>query len=76
MNDAFEFIEKPYSLRTTSHFRSRRTRTTKYDIETPSYLDPKLWNLVLNEYKTIKSLANFKGKNKNLGLRELSLQFM
>ena len=28
-------------------------------IETP-YLDPKLWKLVPNEYKTIKSLADFK----------------
>ena len=35
MNDVFDFIEKPYSLRTTSHFRSRKIRTTKYGIETP-----------------------------------------
>ena len=111
MNDAFKFIEKLYSLRTTSHFRSRKIRTTKYGIETPSYLGPKLWNLVPNEYKTIESLADFKAKiktdcmflscharfsesvfvyelsgcgfesrcshkNKNLGLRELSLQVM
>ena len=27
MNDAFEFIEKPYSLQATSNFRSRRIRT-------------------------------------------------
>ena len=27
MNDVFEFIEKPYSLQTTSHFRSRKIRT-------------------------------------------------
>ena len=64
MNDVFEFIEKPYSLRTTSHFRSRKIRTTKYGIETPSYLGPKLWNLVPNEYKTIESLADFKAKIK------------
>ena len=64
MNDVFEFIEKPYSLRTTSHFRSRKIRTTKYGIETPSYLGPKLWNLVPNEYKTIESLADFQAKIK------------
>ena len=64
MNDVFEFIEKPYSLRTTSHFRSRKIRTTKYGIETPSYLGPKLWNLVPNEYKTIESLADLKAKIK------------
>ena len=63
MHGVFEFIEKPYSLRTTSHFRSRKIRTTKYGIETP-YLGRKLWNLVPNEYKTIESLAAFKGKIK------------
>ena len=64
MNDVFKFIEKPYYLRTTSHFRSKKIRTTKHGIETPSYLSPKLWNLVPNEYKTIESLANFKAKTK------------
>ena len=59
MNDVFEFIQKPYSLQTTSHYRSRKIRTTKYGIETPSYLGPKLWNFVPNEYKTIESLADF-----------------
>ena len=42
MNDVFEFIKTPYSLRTYSHFGSTKIRTTKYGIETPSYLDPKL----------------------------------
>ena len=66
INDVLEFIEKPYSLRTTSYFRSRKIRTTKYGIETHSYLGPKLWNLLPNEYKTIESLADFKGKIKIL----------
>ena len=57
MTDAFEFIEKPYSLRTTSHSRSRKIRTTKYGVETTFYLVP-------NEYKTIESLADFKAKIK------------
>ena len=39
-NDVFEFMEKPYSLRATSHFRSRTIRTTRHGIETPSYLGP------------------------------------
>ena len=64
MNDVFEFIEKPHPLQTTSHFRSRKIRTTKYGIETPSYLGPKLCNLALNEYKTIESLADFQVKIK------------
>ena len=53
MNDVSEFIEKPYSLRTTSHFRWRKIRTIKYGIETPSYLGPKLWNFVPNNYKKL-----------------------
>ena len=64
VNDVFEFIEKPYSLRTTLHFRSRKIRTTKYGKETPSYLGHKLWNLVPNEHKTIEPLADFKAKIK------------
>ena len=53
MNDVLEFIEKPYSLRATSHFRLMRIHTTKYGIETPSYFGPKLRDLVSNEYKTV-----------------------
>ena len=64
MNDVFEFIEKPYSLRTTSHFRSRKIHTTKYGIEKPSSLGCKLWNLIPNEYETIESLGDFKWKVK------------
>ena len=62
MNDVFEFIKKPYSLWTNSHFSSRKIRTTKYGIETPSYLSPKLRNLVSNEYKSIESLASLREK--------------
>ena len=55
MNDLFEFIEKSYSLGTTSYFRSRKIRTAQYGIKTPSYVGPKLWNLIPNENKTIES---------------------
>ena len=65
MNGVFEFIEKPYSLRTTPHFRSRKICTAKYGIEKPSYLRPKLWNLAPNEYKTNESLEAFKTKIKS-----------
>ena len=66
MNDVFEFIEKPYPLRTTLPFRSRRIRPTKNGIETPSYLGPKLWKLLPNEYKIIESFVDFKTKIKRL----------
>ena len=64
MNDVLEFIEKPYSVRTTSHFRSRKIHATKCGVETASYLGPKLSNLVPNEYETVKSLEDFKAKIK------------
>ena len=35
-NDVFEFIKKPISLQTTSHFRSRKIHTIKYGKETLS----------------------------------------
>ena len=56
MNDVFEFIEKPYSLRTTPHYRSKRISTTNYGNKapSPSSLGPNLFNLVPNKYKTIK----------------------
>ena len=76
VNDVFEFIKKPYSLWTTLHFRSRKIRTVKYGIETPSYLGPKLWNLVANEYKTIESLADFKAKIKTWVPENCSCRFM
>ena len=64
MNDYFEFIEKPYSLQTTSHFRLRSIHKRKYGIGALSCLGLKLWNLVPNEYKTIESVLDFKVKIK------------
>ena len=64
MIDVYELIEKPYFLRTNSHFSSKRIHAAKYSIEIPSCLSPKLWKLVSNEYKAIASLADFKAKIK------------
>ena len=69
MKHILEFIEKPYTLRPTLHFSSRKFRTTKYGIETPSYLGPKL-------YKTINSLSDFKAKIKILVPRGQFLKVM
>ena len=69
MNDVFQFVEKPYSLRSNEHFKIERFRTTRYgsehSSEAPSYLGPKLWQLVPTELKSITSLAEFKKKIKN-----------
>ena len=63
MKDVFEFIEKPYSLRTNSHFRSRKIRTTKWHRNT-SLPWPQIMEPCSNEYKTIESLEDFKAKLK------------
>ena len=54
MNDDFEFIETPYSLRIKSHFWSKMIRTTKCGIEAASYIGP----------KAIKSLKDSMSKRK------------
>ena len=60
INYIFEVIQKKtYKQLQFKHFRSRKICATKYGIETP-YLGPKLWNLVLNEHKNMKSFADFK----------------
>ena len=44
------------------HNSGQRIETTKYNTGISSYLDPKLWNLVSNEYKAITCLVDFKAK--------------
>ena len=64
MNEVFAFVEKPYLLRTNEHFRVERIHTTRYGLETPSYLGPKLWKLVPQEFKSLATLEEFKEKIK------------
>ena len=64
MKDVFNITEKSYFPRRKTHFRSNKIRTTKYDIETPFYLCPNLWTSVLNDYKNLTSLEEFRTKIK------------
>ena len=64
MSDAFDFVEKPYQLRTDEHIKVERIRTTRYGLETPSFIGPKIWKLVPQELKTIENLEEFKKKIK------------
>ena len=64
MNDAFEFIEKPYSQTTNLCFWSKMIDSRKYSIESLWLLDPNWWNLVPNKYKAITSVVVFKEKIK------------
>ena len=64
MKEVFEFIEKPYLLRENEHFKIERIHTSRYGLETPSFIGPKLWKLVPQELKSLKTLEEFKKKIK------------
>jgi hypothetical protein len=62
MNDVFKFLET--NLRHEKP-NSTNIRTTKYGLESLSYLGPKIWKLVPDDCKISKSLKEFKFKIKN-----------
>ena len=59
-NRMFDVIEKSYVLQSETHFRSKKIQTTKYIGETPSYLCPKLWTSLPEDYKSLSSPEKFK----------------
>ena len=65
IKDLFVVEEISYSLRNTTKFKANKIYTTKYGTETVSYLGPKLWKSLPNEYKDSASLEIFKRKIKN-----------
>ena len=64
MNKVFPINEPiyKYNLRNTSNFAARRIKTVRYGSESLSYLGPRLWNILPNEYKKIQSVKDFKAK--------------
>ena len=68
VKDLFQLNENPtYELRNVSTFIPNTPRTVSYGIESLSYLDPKLWNIIPKDIKTSKSVAEFKSKIKKMG---------
>ena len=51
-----------YDLRNTSDFAARRIKTVRYGSESLSYLGPRLWNILPDEYKNLQSVKDFKAK--------------
>ena len=49
-----------YDLRNTSDFAARRIKTVRYGSGSSSYLGPRLWNILPDEYKKIQSVKDFK----------------
>ena len=64
MNKVFPTNEPiyEYDLRNTSDFAARRINTARYGLESLSYLGPRLWNILLDEYKKLQSVKDFKAK--------------
>ena len=58
-------INYHYNLRHINHFKTPFVTVVYNDTESVSYLGPKIWNNVPEEYKTINSLNNFKESMKN-----------
>ena len=52
-----------YDLRKTSDFAAGRIKTVRYGLESLSNLRPRLWNILLNEYKKLQSVRDFKANS-------------
>ena len=55
MEIVFSFKTFPYSLRDSTTFQCRGTKTIHYGSETISYLGPKIWTILPPEMRNIKS---------------------
>ena len=64
MKEVFDIVDTPYNLRSGTKFKSHLVKTVTYGLETPSYLGPKLWNLVPDELKKVTTLNEFKNRIK------------
>ena len=58
-------INNHYNLRHINHFETLFVRTVYNGTESVSYLGPKIWDIVPEEYKTLISLNSFKESIKN-----------
>ena len=58
MNKVFPINELiyEYDLRNTSDFAARRIEIVRFGSKSLSYLEPKLWNILPDEYKKIQSV--------------------
>ena len=73
MNKVFPINEPiyEYDLSNTSNFVARRIKTVRYGSESLSYLEPRLWNILPDQYKKIQSVKGFKAK-----IRSWVLEFL
>ena len=69
VNSLFEFTNKNYSLRYASIFKRKRYFTVHYGSESLVSLAQKIWELVPDSIREVKTLSIFKNKIKSLGNR-------
>ena len=69
MKNVFSIMENPYELRNETKFKSRNVNTVRYDIETASFVTPRIWSGIPRSYKECKSVNKFKA-NINFGYPE------
>ena len=55
----FQTRECKYNLRTKRQFKSHCVKTVPYGTESLSFLCPKLWAILPQEYKDIDNLTEF-----------------
>ena len=53
---------QPEPKQQLSDFAARRIKTVRYGSESLSYLGPRLWNILPDEYKKLQSVKVFKTK--------------
>ena len=65
MNDVFRIRKNDYNTQKADEFQSHCVKTVHYGTETVSFLGPKLWSILPNEYKSIININEFKSKIKS-----------
>ena len=64
MNEVFDIIESPYSLRNEPKSKSRNISTVRYGIETATFVGSRIWSYKPSELKESTSLNEFRSKIK------------
>ena len=64
VNSLFEFSDKNYNLRNASVLKRKRYFTVHYGNESLLSLAPKIWKLVPDSIREVKTLSIFKNKIK------------
>ena len=65
MEEIFTFKNVDYDLRNNTFLRIVNLKTVYYGTESLTNLGAKIWNLLPNEYKELKSLSTFKSRISN-----------